>query len=130
MIQHISVGIIKEGVSFLVCRRPAGKIMAGLWEFPGGKRKEGETSMAALEREFYEELDIVSLRAHLLLSHYYEWHCAFIQLEIWQITSYAGTIRPKEGQQILWCAYPQLARLNLLPANASFLPLLRHYCTG
>ena len=42
----------------LIAERPAGRSMAGLWEFPGGKVHEGETPEAALVRELHEELGI------------------------------------------------------------------------
>jgi len=51
------VGIIREGNRTLIQQRPPRGLMAGLWEFPGGKREKGETLQAALERELREELD-------------------------------------------------------------------------
>ena len=129
MIQHIAVGIIKRNSSFLVCRRPLGKIMAGFWEFPGGKREKGETSLAALKRELNEELNIKPLSASFLLNHYYEYYSNSIQLEIWQIKNYSGIVQGREGQQIIWCPHSELLNLNFLPANLSLIYFIKHYFT-
>jgi len=65
------VGIIRNGRLFLVQKRPAQGLMAGLWEFPGGKREKGETLRDALRRELREELDIeVRIRRRLLQVHH------------------------------------------------------------
>lgn len=50
------LGIIKESGKYLIQKRPSTGLLAGLWEFPGGKRKKGETREGALRRELREEL--------------------------------------------------------------------------
>lgn len=61
------VGIIRIGRRYLIQKRPPHGLMAGLWEFPGGKREKGETLRAALERELREELDLEAKIGRLLL---------------------------------------------------------------
>jgi len=61
------VGIIRDGRRYLIQKRPARGLMAGLWEFPGGKREKGETLRAALQRELREELDAGVKIGRLLL---------------------------------------------------------------
>jgi len=54
----VAVGLIRDDGAILLTKRPEGKAMAGLWEFPGGKLEEGETPEHALVRELREELGI------------------------------------------------------------------------
>lgn len=55
----VAAALVREDGRVLLQRRPPGKAMAGLWEFPGGKVEPGETPEAALARELAEELGIV-----------------------------------------------------------------------
>jgi A/G-specific adenine glycosylase len=61
------VGIISRDGRFLIQKRPPQGLLAGLWEFPGGKREKGETLAEALRRELKEELDIEVRQERLLL---------------------------------------------------------------
>ncbi|MDH4284714.1 MAG: NUDIX domain-containing protein, partial [Gallionellaceae bacterium] len=49
---------------FLLAQRPAGKVYAGYWEFPGGKIEPGESPLHALRRELHEELGIELIEAY------------------------------------------------------------------
>ncbi len=55
---HAAAGVICRGGKVLIARRPEGKLLGGLWEFPGGRRERGETLEECLMRELREELDI------------------------------------------------------------------------
>ncbi|MCZ6604596.1 MAG: (deoxy)nucleoside triphosphate pyrophosphohydrolase [Alphaproteobacteria bacterium] len=88
----------------LLQKRPEGKVMAGLWEFPGGKVAPGETPEAALIRELAEELAIrteTSCLAPLTFaSHAYESFHLLMPLfvcRVWQ-----GIPEPREGQELAW----------------------------
>jgi 8-oxo-dGTP diphosphatase len=54
----VAAGILIRGGRVILSQRPAGKHLAGLWEFPGGKMEPGESPEAALVREVREELGI------------------------------------------------------------------------
>jgi 8-oxo-dGTP diphosphatase len=101
----------------LLGQRPAGRPMAGFWEFPGGKRDAGEGREDALARELHEELGIriVEAEPFMQLEHTYpELH---VSLDIWRVSTYVGTPKALEGQQLRWVAINDLGDSMLLPAD-------------
>src|SRR5580698_5880564 len=95
--------IDKEG-RILLAERPAGKSMAGLWEFPGGKIELNETPEAALVRELKEELGIDVAAADLtpltFASHSYEdFH---LVMPLFVCRAWRGVISSKEEQNFAW----------------------------
>src|SRR6187431_1909802 len=96
----------------LIAQRPAGKHMAGWWEFPGGKVAGGESDQDALVRELREELGIES-RAHRLittLSH--EYPDRIVELALWQASS-SDTPRGLDGQELQWVSCQSLGNVGL-----------------
>jgi 8-oxo-dGTP diphosphatase len=109
----------------LVAQRPAGKPMAGLWEFPGGKVEPGETPEDALIRELAEELSINVTRPCLapltFASHdYREFH---ILMPLFVCRRWEGVPVPREAQQIRWIKPNRLRELAMPPADE---PLISH----
>lgn len=107
----------------LLARRPEGKPMAGLWEFPGGKVHDGETPEAALVRELHEELGVDVRHACLapltFASHAYpDFH---LLMPVFVVRSWSGRITPREGQETAWV---RAARLRDYPMPAADLPLI------
>ena len=107
----------------LLARRPPGKPMAGLWEFPGGKLHEGETPEAALIRELREELGIETWRSCLapiaFASHSYErFH---LLMPLFACRKWEGRPTPREGQQLAWV---EPARMGDYPMPAADIPLV------
>src|SRR5690606_17192846 len=88
----------------LIAERPAGRAMAGLWEFPGGKVHPGETPEAALLRELGEELGVDTdercLAPLTFASHHYEGFHLLMPLFICR--NWRGTPTPHEGQRLAW----------------------------
>ena len=109
----------------LLAQRPAGKPMAGLWEFPGGKVERGERPEDSLIRELREELGIVVSEACLapltFASHAYpEFH---LLMPLYVCRRWDGTVTPKEGQRLAWVRPNRLREYPMPPADE---PLIAH----
>ena len=111
----------------LVAERPAGKNMAGLWEFPGGKVEADETPEAALTRELKEELSIDVTAACLaplsFASHPYDdFH---LLMPLYLCRKWDGQIVPREGQNTKWLRPRDLFDLPMPPADKPLIAALR-----
>ena len=111
----------------LVAERPAGKHMAGKWEFPGGKRAEGETPFAALCRELQEELGVVVAEASPLICYEHSYPDRIVLLDLWCVTRYSGIPQSLEGQGLAWAAVGALGEIDLLEADRPMVEALRKY---
>ncbi|SNB67706.1 8-oxo-dGTP diphosphatase [Arboricoccus pini] len=109
----------------LVTERPAGKAMAGLWEFPGGKLEPGESPEACLVRELFEELGVRTKPACLapltFASHTYPDFHLLMPLYVCRV--FDGAPAGRENQAIRWCRVHELRNLAMPPAD---LPLIAH----
>lgn len=118
----VAAAIYNPDGEILLARRPEGKAMAGLWEFPGGKIESGERPEQALSRELHEELAITVSEEDLFpltfASHTYESFHLFMPL--YGVRKWIGSPRPIEGQALAWVA-PQ--DLHGYPAPAADIPL-------
>ncbi len=111
----------------LLAQRPAGKAMAGLWEFPGGKVDPGETPEAALIRELAEELGIdvaaSCLAPFTFASHAYpDFH---LLMPLYVCRKWTGIPTPREGQHLSWVRPARLADYPMPPADKPLLAMLR-----
>ncbi|MDF1775684.1 MAG: 8-oxo-dGTP diphosphatase MutT [Rhizobiaceae bacterium] len=110
----------------LIAQRPAGKSMAGLWEFPGGKVEAGETPEDAIIRELQEELGIITQIACLapltFASHAYETFHLLMPLFICR--RYQGVAQPLEGQTLKWVEPRKLRDYPMPPADEPLIPYL------
>jgi 8-oxo-dGTP diphosphatase len=109
----------------LLAQRPAGKPMAGLWEFPGGKVESGERPEDSLIRELREELGIVVREACLapltFASHAYpEFH---LLMPLFVCRRWDGMVTPREGQRLAWVRPNRLREYPMPPADE---PLIAH----
>ena len=110
----------------LIAERPAGRSMAGLWEFPGGKVEAGETPEATLIRELKEELGIVVKEACLapltFASHSYpDFH---LLMPLYICRRWDGIVTAREGQQLAWVRPNRLRDYPMPPADIPLIPHL------
>lgn len=113
----------------LLAQRPAGKSMAGQWEFPGGKLQAGETPEAALVRELKEELGIDVSQSCLaplaFASHDYD---AFhLLMPLYACRRWLGMPSPREGQTLTWVAPSRLGDYPMPPADIPLVAQLRDW---
>ncbi|MCB2100515.1 MAG: NUDIX domain-containing protein [Rhodobacterales bacterium] len=122
-----AVALVDADGRVLLAKRPEGKPMAGLWEFPGGKVHAGETPERALVRELREELGIditdSCLAPFTFASYTYpEFH---LMMPLYVCRQWKGTVTPMEGQILNWVKPARMHRLPMPPADVPLVAMLR-----
>lgn len=111
----------------LICQRPEGKQLAGLWEFPGGKVETGETPEACLIRELDEELGIqvtnACLAPFVFASHGYE--SFHLLMPLYLCRRWSGFVTAKEHKALAWVKPNELRNYPMPPADTPLVAWLR-----
>ena len=110
--------------SFFLARRPAGRVYAGWWEFPGGKVEAGEDPARALFRELHEELGIEVRTAYPWITRMHAYEHASVRLNFFRVVDWAGEPHPRENQSFVWQRPDAPMAEPMLPANAPVLASL------
>ena len=123
---HVVAGVVIDAVGrVLIAQRPAGKHLAGGWEFPGGKLEPGEERVAGLARELREELGITISTPRPLIRVRHAYPSRVVLLDIWVVKRYGGEPQGLDGQALRWCIQEELATVDLLPADKPIVAALR-----
>ena len=122
-----AVALVDGDDRVLLQERPAGKTMAGYWEFPGGKIGPDETPEAALIRELKEELGIDTVTSCLapltFASHAYEDFHLLMTLFVCRV--WEGIPEAREGQKLAWLRPAEMRNYRLLEADIGLIAPLR-----
>lgn len=125
----VAAALVDADGRVLLAERPAGKSMAGLWEFPGGKVEAGERPETSLIRELKEELGITvkeeCLAPFAFASHGYEKFHLLMPLYICR--RWEGIVQPQEGQRVVWVWPREMANYPVPPADVPLIAQLRDF---
>ena len=104
-VTEVAIGVLLDGQGrFLMASRPEGKPFEGWWEFPGGKREEGEHLLQTLAREYDEELGVNVVEASPWFVFERDYPHAYVRLHVCRITKWSGEPHSREGQTWRWFA--------------------------
>lgn len=109
----------------LIAQRPRGKVLAGRWEFPGGKLADGESPSDALQRELREELGIDVRQFEWVLDIENALARSPLTLHCFLVTDYVGEPQPRDGQALEWVPIEQLSQHDILEADQPFIEALQ-----
>ena len=122
LVEVAAAVILRPDGQFLLAQRPAGKLYAGYWEFPGGKAERDEPLLQTLTRELHEELGIEVTRAYPWIVQRYVYPHAHVQLHFFRVVGWSAEPRPREQQSLVWAKLEEVSVGPMLPANG---PILR-----
>jgi 8-oxo-dGTP diphosphatase len=125
----VACALVDADGRVLICQRPEGKQLAGLWEFPGGKVEAGETPEIALIRELKEELGIdvkqACLAPFVFASHAYEgFH---LLMPLYLCRRWGGFVQALEHPALAWAPPDKLGEYPMPPADAPLVAYLRDF---
>ena len=121
---HVMAGVLRRPDGrVLISERPAGKHLAGFWEFPGGKLDPGEAPLCGLARELHEEIGIQVIEAEPLLALPWRYDRKELLLDTWLVLAWQGVPQSLEQQSLDWVLPADLLPERLAPADRE---ILRH----
>jgi 8-oxo-dGTP diphosphatase len=123
-VTEVAVGVLLDADGrFLLTSRPAGKVYAGYWEFPGGKLEAGESVEQALRRELHEEIGVTIGHAvpwRVLMMDYPH---ARVRLNFCKVFEWTGAFEMREAQQMAWETLP----VRSVPVLPGTIPVLEWF---
>lgn len=128
-----AVALVNAAGEVLIGRRPAGKALAGFWEFPGGKLEAGESPAQAAVRELREELDIgisvENLEPVSFVSYETTGEAAprAVVVLLFATRTWSGDARMLEHAEISWASMEKLKSCDMIESNIPLLPYLERY---
>ena len=121
----VVAALIRDGERFLICKRPAHKARALMWEFPGGKVEAGESPQDALIRECMEELDITLDVGGLYMQVIHEYPDILIRLSLYEAVIASGELCSKEHEALCWILPREIPDYEFCPADKDIIHRIR-----
>jgi 8-oxo-dGTP diphosphatase len=125
LVEVVAALIQDEKGRYLITQRHEGSHLAGLWEFPGGKRESGESLQEALQRELTEELSARFAVGERVETVRWEYPERTIVIHFYRCRLESGTIEPQEDQAMAWVAPERLSDFDFPPADRDLIARLR-----
>lgn len=117
----VVAALIRDGERFLICKRPAHKARALMWEFPGGKVESGESPGEALIRECREELDVTLKVGSIYMQVIHEYPDLRIRLSLYEAVIASGELRQKEHEALAWIMPQEVSEYEFCPADVDII---------
>jgi 8-oxo-dGTP diphosphatase len=123
---HVVAGVLSDPYGrVLLTQRPAGKHLAGMWEFPGGKCAPDEAAQDALRRELREELGIDAGALERLIAVPWHYREKSIFLDVYRVLDYSGNAHGREAQALRWVSTDELSQVDMTAADRPVISSLR-----
>jgi 8-oxo-dGTP diphosphatase len=123
---EVAAGLVQDAAGrYLITRRRSGSHLAGLWEFPGGKREPGESLEATLGRELTEELSAHFVVGEKVDAVRWEYPERTVVIHFFRCRLESGTIEPREQQAMAWVEPERLGEFDFPPADRALIARLR-----
>jgi 8-oxo-dGTP diphosphatase len=122
---EVAAGLVFRAGKLLITQRPAGTHLAGLWEFPGGKREPGESIEECLRRELREELDVEVEVGVLFEEVRHDYPEKSVHLKFLLCRLLVGDPQPIGCAALTWVGPDELAHYQFPPADAVLLERLK-----
>jgi mutator protein MutT len=125
LVEVVAALVQDEKGRYLITQRRKGSHLAGLWEFPGGKREVDESLEEALGRELTEELSARFAVGQRVETVRWEYPERTIVIHFYRCRLESGTIEPREDQAMAWVAPERLSDFDFPPADRDLIARLR-----
>ena len=125
IIRVVAAALYDAEGRILIAERPAGKHMAGRWEFPGGKVASGESDAVALARELEEELGVTVIESRQLMTLHHDYTDRSVELSMWIVERYTGVPQSLDQQRLKWVEPSRLTDEDILEADRPFIDALQ-----
>lgn len=118
---EVAAALIFRDSKLLIARRPEGVHLAGLWEFPGGKREQGESFESCLQREIREELDCDVEVGSLVFQNVHSYSEKTVDIRFYHCTLTKGEPRAIECDALEWVTKDRVAEFSFPEADVALL---------
>jgi 8-oxo-dGTP diphosphatase len=125
VIRVVAAALYHADGRILIAERPAGKHMAGRWEFPGGKVASGESDEVALARELQEELGVNVTECRQFMTLHHNYPDRSVELSMWIVERYTGVPQSLDHQRLKWVQPALLTDEDILEADRPFIEALQ-----